>query len=599
MNTKEKLFVALLALGLIGWMFYTSKIDAPRRAEAARLAAEQAALQAATNTVASVESSITAPTSATLPAAAEKAPQYKHEAPEQIVNLSNEYVSVAISSWGASIQSVSLKQYLAKPGEAEGNEEMKLGEAGNPALRMRGIPGLDSAADYTCEKKSETVALFTARTKEGLAVVRRIELMPDYKIVVRDSFRNEGGANIKLEANTLDIGALTRGNSDNDMLSVDSFSIDENEAIYWGGEDESQNLLAGVSGGGFGCGSSSRSAVGMSESTSLPIQSPSRWVAVKNRFFVSAAMSDWPAGGFEFTAQRDMNRNEYRLVGLSARMQFASREIAAGATCERVTSLFIGPRKLSLLQKFDGKAELDEVMEFGMWSWLCKLLLPTLNGFYSVIPNYGVAILLLTILVRVLFWPLTHKSTQSMKKMSEIQPKIKELQAKFKDNPQKLQQETWAIYRENKVNPMASCLPMLVQIPVFIALFYVLRNSVELRYAPFLWISDLSEPENLLAGVLPIPLNILPILMALTMGLQSYFTPSAGDPKQQRMMMVMMPVMMLFMFYSFPSALSLYWTISQVLAIVQMVYIRRKGGDTSQPASSDDRPMTRQQRRHA
>ena len=160
---------------------------------------------------------------------------------------------------------------------------------------------------------------------------------------------------------------------------------------------------------------------------------------------------------------------------------------------------------------------------------------------YEIFHNYGIAIILLTFLVRLIFWPLTRKSTEGMKKMQEIQPIIKELQKKFKDNPQKLQQETFAVYREHKVNPLSSCLPMLIQIPVFIALFYVLRNSVELRYAPFLWIADLSEPENLFAKVLPIPLNILPILMAVTMALQSYLTPSAGDPRQQRMMMVMMP----------------------------------------------------------
>ena len=183
--------------------------------------------------------------------------------------------------------------------------------------------------------------------------------------------------------------------------------------------------------------------------------------------------------------------------------------------------------------------------------------------------------------------------------MQEIQPKLKEIQAKFKDNPQKMQQETFAVYRENKVNPFSSCLPMLIQIPVFIALFTVLRSAVELRYAPFLWIIDLSEPENLLAGVLPIPLNILPILMAATMALQSYLTPSGGDPQQQKIMMVMMPIMMLLMFYSFPSALSLYWTVSQVLSIIQMVMIHRQSQKKETGATPDNTRLTRQQRRHA
>ena len=155
------------------------------------------------------------------------------------------------------------------------------------------------------------------------------------------------------------------------------------------------------------------------------------------------------------------------------------------------------------------------------------------------------------------------------------------------------------------MNPMSSCLPMLVQIPVFIALFTVLRSAVELRYAPFLWIADLSEPEGLFASWFPFGgLNILPILMAGSMVLQTALSPSSGDKKQQQMMMVMMPIMMLFMFYSFPSALSLYWTLSNVFSIVQTWWIRKKYGtpgvakDGVVVPDAVEMPQTRQMRRH-
>jgi len=230
-----------------------------------------------------------------------------------------------------------------------------------------------------------------------------------------------------------------------------------------------------------------------------------------------------------------------------------------------------------------------------------------LNLFYSMVPSYGVAIILLTILVRILFWPLTHKSTIGMRKMQEIQPLLKEIQQKYKGNPQRLQQETWQLYREHKVNPLSSCLPMLVQIPVFFALFVVLRGAVELRFAPFLWIRDLSQPEALFASWFPFGgLNILPILMAITMALQSALSPSGGDRSQQRMMMVFMPIMMLVMFYNFASALSLYWTVSQVLSIAQAWWIRKKYGSPAKASGADgvlepevvDMPQTRQMRRH-
>jgi YidC/Oxa1 family membrane protein insertase len=194
-----------------------------------------------------------------------------------------------------------------------------------------------------------------------------------------------------------------------------------------------------------------------------------------------------------------------------------------------------------------------------------------------VVRNYGIAIILLTLLIRILFWPLTHKSTESMRRMQEIQPEIKALQAKYgKSNPQKLQQETMKLYKEKKVNPMGGCLPMFVQIPVFIALFTVLRNAIELRYSGFLWIADLSTAENLMAGKIPFvgALNILPIVMSLSMIWQQKLSSpgTAATPEQQqqqKMMMFMMPIMMLFFFYSMPSGLVLYWTTSNLLMIAQ------------------------------
>jgi YidC/Oxa1 family membrane protein insertase len=201
---------------------------------------------------------------------------------------------------------------------------------------------------------------------------------------------------------------------------------------------------------------------------------------------------------------------------------------------------------------------------------------------FAVFGNYGIAILILTILVRVIFWPLTHKGTESMKRMQALQPQMKEIKEQYKDNPQMQQQKTMALYKENKVNPMGGCLPMFIQIPVFIALFAVLRSAIELRYSGFLWIRDLSEPENLFAGMFTIPiigwdaLNILPILMAATMMWQQKLTPTAGDAQQQKMMAVMMPIMMLFFFYSMPSGLVLYWTTSQVLMIAQMLIKKKK-----------------------
>ena len=215
---------------------------------------------------------------------------------------------------------------------------------------------------------------------------------------------------------------------------------------------------------------------------------------------------------------------------------------------------------------------------FVWWRWACVGLLGLLNIIHIVLPNYGVAIIILTILVKLVFWPITHKGNLHMKKMQAIQPELTKLREKHKKSPEKLQKAQMELYRQHGVNPLAGCLPMFVQIPVFIALFTVLRSAVELRFAGFLWIADLSEPEGLLAGVLPWPqsgLNLLPLAMTGTMVLQQRLTPTAGDPQQQKMMMFM-PVMMLFIFYTMPSALVLYWTVSQSLSIVQLLVQKRR-----------------------
>ena len=365
--------------------------------------------------------------------------------------------------------------------------------------------------------------------------------------------------------------------------------------MHW---DEEAPLKADLVNASGGCSCSGGMASGQSPASTQRVESPSKWIAVKNGYFVTALFnsSEMPSG-FSATVTRQVSAKAYVPQSVSATAAFS----ALGT--ERSYTLYVGPKKQAILWDLG----LRDVMEFGMWRWLCYGMVWVLNLFYALIPNYGVAIILLTILVRILFWPLTHKSTIGMRKMQEIQPKIKELQEKHKGNPQRLQQEMMALYRENKVNPLSSCLPMLVQIPVFFALFVVLRGAVELRYAPFLWIRDLSQPEALFASWFPFGgLNILPILMAVTMALQSALTPSAGDRSQQRMMMVFMPIMMLVMFYNFASALSLYWTLSQVISIGQTWWIRKKYGTSSKPAGKDgvlepdavEMPQTRQMRRH-
>ncbi len=589
MNKSDKLISIVLALALAGWLWHSIS-DAKKQAEAAR----EAAAVAATNIVEAAVAPVSNAAPAVVTAQTEKLEEggsielAAPKAPEKTVVLSNAQMAVTLTTRGAAVKDVTFFGYAEKPGAISAdNPAVRLDFSEAPALEITGGANLVRGLDYEIVRQDESSVTF----KFG-ALERTITLGKDYRISLKDAF---GTSQTWGSDYAVSLGAMPMDASKNGLLSIDSFVSSpvakEQKVKHWGEEDPLKSyLVAGVG----GC-SGKKDATAIPAVQTVAVPSPSKWLAVKNRFFVSAlASATLPISGFDAVVSRVPDMAEYKLRHVSASAKFAG---CNGAVNEM--TFYLGPKKQDLLWDLGMK----DVMEFGMWRWVCYPMVWVLNLFHSWIPNYGIAIILLTILVRLVFWPLTHKSTVSMRRMSEIQPKIKEIREKFKDNPQRLQQETWAVYRDNKVNPAASCLPMLIQIPVFIALFTVLRSAVELRYAPFLWIVDLSEPEALGAtSWFPFfgGLNILPILMAATMALQSALTPSAGDKNQQRMMMVMMPAMMLFMFYSFPSALSLYWTLSQVLSIVQMWYIRKRYTPAPVAASADvvDVPVTRQMRRH-
>jgi YidC/Oxa1 family membrane protein insertase len=327
-----------------------------------------------------------------------------------------------------------------------------------------------------------------------------------------------------------------------------------------------------------------------------PYEKEVHWVAVKNKYFVQILTPEEISDGFVITAKRELAPEEKENPSFSPKMTGIERVSASiilpahtlqpGEVITQQAVYYVGPKKYTELAGMG--LHNAAVMEFGIWAPVSRILLRILNAIYDWVwpHNYGLAIILMTILIRIVFWPFTHKSTESMKRMQEIQPLVKSLREKYKDNPQKLQQETMALYKEHKVNPLGGCLPMLIQIPVFIALFVVLRSAIELRFASFLWIKDLSQPENLLAGAIPIvgALNILPLLMAFTMFLQQKLSPTGGDPQQQKVM-AFMPIMLLVLLYNMASGLVLYWTTNQCLMIIQQLTMRRK--QSQKKAASD------------
>ncbi|TET92579.1 MAG: membrane protein insertase YidC, partial [Desulfobacteraceae bacterium] len=246
-------------------------------------------------------------------------------------------------------------------------------------------------------------------------------------------------------------------------------------------------------------------------------------------------------------------------------------------------TLYLGPRDLYILKALNKK--LEKAINFGWFDIIAKPLLVTLRFFNKHLANYGLSIILLTIIIKILFWPLTHKSYQSMKEMRKLQPMMAKIREKYKGNKQEMQKQLMGLYKTYKINPMGGCLPMIVQIPVFFALFRVLPNSIELRHAPFvLWINDLSAPDRLFSFPFQIPfmappygIPVLTLIMGASMFLQQKMTPTPGDPAQAKMMMLL-PIVFTFLFINFPSGLVLYWLVNNVLSIAQQYRINRQVG---------------------
>ena len=227
--------------------------------------------------------------------------------------------------------------------------------------------------------------------------------------------------------------------------------------------------------------------------------------------------------------------------------------------------------------------DIDRAIDHGYFGFISVPLLYVLHFFHRFTGSYGLDIIILTVLIKLIMWPLTHKSFSSMKSMQKLGPQMEKLKERYANDKEKLNKEIMDLYKRNGVNPLGGCLPMVLQFPVFIGLYNALSTPIELRHAPFMWIKDLSRPDwealpfavpGWWPSILPSGIPILTIVMGATMFIQQWMTPSAGDPNQRRMMMLM-PLMFTFMFVSFPAGLTVYWLVNNVLSIAQQYWINR------------------------
>ena len=309
------------------------------------------------------------------------------------------------------------------------------------------------------------------------------------------------------------------------------------------------------------------------------------WIGITDKFWLAALVPDQKmAANTRFHFSNRGGRDKFQVDYLLEPMV-----IPVGGSAEVTNRLFAGAKEVALLDEYAkqlGIINFDLSVDFGWFFYLTKPLYYVLHSFYGWFGNFGLAILGLTVIIKLFFFPLANKSYAAMSKLKTLQPQMMELREKYSDDKQKLNAEVMGLYKREKANPMAGCLPIVVQIPVFFALYKVLFVSIEMRHAPFYgWISDLSAPDptNLfnLFGLIPftppdfLAIGLWPLAMGLTMFLQQKLNPAPPDPMQARIMM-MLPLIFVFLFATFPAGLVLYWTWNNVLSIAQQWLIMRR-----------------------
>jgi YidC/Oxa1 family membrane protein insertase len=320
-----------------------------------------------------------------------------------------------------------------------------------------------------------------------------------------------------------------------------------------------------------------------------PVQLPSTggWLGITDKYWLTALVPDQESaltGTFRHVLADDQDR--YQVDYLRGALT-----VAPGQKVEVTSRLFAGAKVIALLDRYEttyGIPLFDRAVDFGWFYFLTKPLALGLHWLYGVVGNYGVAILLLTLAVKALFFPLANKSYRAMSKMKKLQPEMARLREQYGDDKVAMNQHLMALYKKEGANPMAGCLPIVIQIPVFFSLYKVLFVSIEMRHAPFFgWIHDLSAPDPTtvinLFGLLPfdpprlLMIGIWPLIMGATMLLQQKLNPQPADPVQAKVMMFL-PVMFIFLFATFPAGLVIYWTWNNILSIAQQWVIMKRMG---------------------
>lgn len=531
---KRLLIAVLLSIGVL--YAYTYIFPAPKPAPVAPAAKQGTMSSASTAAPQAAVAPAPAPAvSAAQPAAAQAA------ASARDITVETDLYRAVFSTQGAGLKSFVLKKYKETAGP-QGKDIVLVNEtvANRFALlsdsREFGInpTALYNAAsgDLKLSDDSKGTLEFTTTTSQGVTFKKIFAFSGDsYRIGLTEQVQNVGSVQLTGPVHLVQNARVVEHKGQGRYEVYGPSTLTDNEV-----KGEKLDKLT---------------------SAPVPYEKGVLWSAFSDKYFMDSVIAEKGS-----IAQVRVSRPGTDL--LLRDIVSPALTVAPGQAAAVTYAVYYGPKDLDIL-KAQG-SRLEEVIDYGWFAAIAKPLVASLKFLYKYTGNYGIAIIIITFILKLLFFPLTHKSYKSMKDMQKLQPKMNELKEKYKNDRDAMNRAVMELYKTHKVNPLGGCLPMLVQIPVFFGLYRALMYSIELRHAPFyLWITDLSAKD---------PYYVTPIIMGATMFIQQKMTPTNMDPVQAKMMLAL-PIVFTFMFLNFPSGLVIYWLVNNVLTIAQQMYINK------------------------
>jgi YidC/Oxa1 family membrane protein insertase len=561
MDKRTLLAIVLSLAVLMVYQIFFVKPPVPQKGAPPQKATEQVKKDAANAPVSAAQASAT---NAGRPAP--KTATGKPEAPPRDITVETTHYTAVFSTRGAALKSLKLKDYYQdcyectddiwpklkglftgakEPPKSKTKEFVELVDVRDGMPYPLAVTFPDSSADVAPDAVFETLTgkldLTSTKEKQQLVFSKSYDNIKIEKIFTFDPAGYTFG--MKVKVHNLTSAPITQIPRLNWYQYVDPQKIDDSY-----GHDGPVISVGG---------SIEREEVKKLDHESI-LGPNVLWGAFESKYFIASFIPENPS-----LTNVVVTRDEANMVAVG--MKGRKELIPGGQNSVFTYSLYLGPKQYDSLKTLG--AGLEGAIDFGWFKWLAIPALWILNFLNGFVLNYGIAIIILTTIIKIIFWPLGNLSYKSMNEMKKLQPKIEALKQKYKNDQSKIGQETMALYREHKVNPFSGCLPMLIQIPVFFGLYKALMYSIELRQSPlFFWIQDLSAKD---------PYYITPIIMGATQFISQKMTPAMGDPMQQKIMLLM-PVIFTFFFLNFPAGLVIYWLWNNILQIGQQYYINKK-----------------------